>query len=148
MQKIKLSLTHFTNPLHMKRSRTTLLYAWASCQIRKITGAHSPGSFSPPPKVSDPDLHHGTCVTHVPWCMPGSLTSSFLWSRWRGKMFPTFPAHAQPTVSGKKPIHVFAGCVEPPNGQIYAGKYYINTDINTSMWPQQNSAHVVTDIHG
>ena len=25
-------------------------------------------------KVSDPDMHHGTCVTHVPWCMSGSLT--------------------------------------------------------------------------
>ena len=23
--------------------------------------------------VSDPDMHHSTCVTHVPWCMPGSL---------------------------------------------------------------------------
>ena len=37
------------------------------------------------PRVSSPDMHHGTCVTHVPWCMPGSLTSGFLWSRWRGK---------------------------------------------------------------
>ena len=27
------------------------------------------------PQVSDPDMHHGTCVTHVPWCMSGSLTS-------------------------------------------------------------------------
>ena len=35
---------------------------------------------------SDPDMHHGTCVTHVPWCMPGSLTSRrFLWRQWRGK---------------------------------------------------------------
>ena len=24
-------------------------------------------------------------VTHVPWCIPGSLTSGFLLSRWRGK---------------------------------------------------------------
>ena len=24
--------------------------------------------------VSDPGRHHGTCVTHVPWCMSGSLT--------------------------------------------------------------------------
>ena len=30
-----------------------------------------PGTFSPPPRVSDPDKHHGTCMTHVPWCMPG-----------------------------------------------------------------------------
>ena len=33
-----------------------------------------PGTFSLPPRVSDPDMHHG-----MPWCMPGSLTSSFLW---------------------------------------------------------------------
>ena len=24
--------------------------------------------------VNDPGMHHGTCVTHVPWCMSGSLT--------------------------------------------------------------------------
>ena len=54
----------------------------------KLPLAHAPGmpgTFSPPPRVSDPDMHHGTCVTHVPWCMPGSLTSGFLWSRQRGK---------------------------------------------------------------
>ena len=44
-----------------------------------------PGTFSPPLLVSDPDMHHGTCFTHVPWCMSGSLTSGFLWSRWWGK---------------------------------------------------------------
>ena len=62
--------------------------AWASCQIRNILVAHAPGmpgTFSPPPQVSDPDMHHVTCVTHMPWCMPGSLTSGFLWSPWRGK---------------------------------------------------------------
>ena len=54
----------------------------------KLRVAHAPGiqgTFSPPPRVSDPDMQHGTCVTHVLWCMPGSLTSSFLWSRWWGK---------------------------------------------------------------
>ena len=25
--------------------------------------------------VNDPGMHHDTCVTHVPWCMSGSLTS-------------------------------------------------------------------------
>ena len=43
-----------------------------------------PGTFSPRPLDSDPDMHHGTCVTHVPWCIPGSLTSGFLWSRRQG----------------------------------------------------------------
>ena len=74
---------------------------WTSCQIRKFAGAHAPGmpgTFSPWPQVSDPDMHHGTCVTHVPWCMPGSLTSGFLWNRRRGETFPAFPAHAQPAI--------------------------------------------------
>ena len=26
------------------------------------------------PLVNDPGMHHGTCVTHVPWCTSGSLT--------------------------------------------------------------------------
>ena len=77
------------------------MIAWASCQIRKIAGAHAPGmpgTFPPSPQVGDPGMHHGTCVTHVPWCMPRSLTSSFLWNRRRAKPFPAFPAHAQPAI--------------------------------------------------
>ena len=65
-----------------------------------------PGTFSPPAWVNDPDMHHGTCVTHVPWCMPGSLTCGFLWSWCREKpsrhsrrmRYPQF------YVSGKRPI--------------------------------------------
>ena len=37
-----------TNPL--------ILTEWTSWQIRKTS----------PPRVRDPDMHHGTCVTHVP----------------------------------------------------------------------------------
>ena len=80
---------------------TSLFVSWASCQIREIAGAHAPGMpgmFSPSPQVSDPDMHHGTYVTHVPWCMPGSLTSGFLWNWRRGETFPAFPAHAQPAI--------------------------------------------------
>ena len=50
--------------------------------------AHASGMLvtcSPLLRVSDADMHHGTCVTHVPWCMLGLLTSGFLWSRWWGK---------------------------------------------------------------
>ena len=63
-------------------------------QITALTRVHDlwdlfvnslPGTFYPPPRVSDPDMHHGTCATHVPWCMPGSLNSGFLLSRWRVK---------------------------------------------------------------
>ena len=42
---------------------------WASCQIRKIASVHAPGmpgTLSPSSQVSDPDMHHGTCFTHVP----------------------------------------------------------------------------------
>ena len=31
------------------------------------------GGLQRKPLVKDPGMHHGTCVTHVPWCMPGSL---------------------------------------------------------------------------
>ena len=80
---------------------TRHLYPWTSCQIRQFAGAHAPGmpgTFPPPPQVSEPYMHHGTCETHVPWCMPGSLISGFLWSRRRGKTFPAFPAHAQAAI--------------------------------------------------
>ena len=56
---------------------------WASYQIREIAGCACAGNagnvfpcrrFQRKPLVSDPGMHHGTCVTHVPWCMSGSLT--------------------------------------------------------------------------
>ena len=55
---------------------------WASCQIRKIADCACAGN------VGNVYPHHRwlaipTCI--VPWCMPGSLLSRFLWSRWRGK---------------------------------------------------------------
>ena len=67
-----------------------------------------PGTFSPPPRASNPDMHHGTCVTHVPWCMPGSLTSSFFWSRWLGKRSRHSRRMRNPQfyVSGKRPMKI------------------------------------------
>ena len=59
---------------------------WASCQIRKIAGCACVGiagnvfphrQLLKKTLVSDPCMHHGTCVRHVvPWCMSGSLNSS------------------------------------------------------------------------
>ena len=55
----------------------------ASYQIHKIAScacAGNAGNVLPAhrlqrkPLVSDPGMHHGMCVTHVPWCMSGSLT--------------------------------------------------------------------------
>ena len=69
-----------------------------------------PGTVSPPPRVSDPDMLHDTSETHVSWCMPGLLTSGFFWSRWQGNSSrhsrrmhnPQFPA------SGTRPIYKYA----------------------------------------
>ena len=68
----------------------------------KLRVAHAPGMperfprhrLQTKPLVSDPGMHHGTCVTYVPWCISGSLNP-----QWRGKTFPAFPAHAQPASS-------------------------------------------------
>ena len=75
----------------------------------KLRVAHAtgmPGTFSPRPRVSGPDMHHGACVTHVPWCIPGSQTSGFLWNRWRGKRsrHSRCMRNQQFYVSGKRPM--------------------------------------------
>ena len=75
----------------------------------KLRVAHAPGmpgTFSPQLRVSDPDMHHGTCVTHVSWCMPGSLSSGFLSSRWWGKRSRHSRRMRNPQfhVSGKRPM--------------------------------------------
>ena len=79
----------------------------------KLRVAHAPGmpgTFSPPSRISDRDMHHGTCVTHVPWCMPGSLTSCFLWNRWREKPSRHTRRMRNPQfyVSGKRPLKYHA----------------------------------------
>ena len=75
--------------------------SWGSYQIRILAGCASAGNagnvfpttdLKRKPLVSDPDMHHGTCVTHVPWCMSGSLTRS------DGENVPAFPARAQPAI--------------------------------------------------
>ena len=92
---------------------TVWLVAWRHhgplARYVKLRIAHAPGmpgTFSLPTRVCDPDVHHGTCVTHVPWCMPGSLTSGFLWSRWRGKRSRHSRRMRNPQfyVSGKRPM--------------------------------------------
>ena len=72
-----------------------------------------PGTFSPPPRVSDPDMHHGMCMTHMPRCMPGSLTCGFLWSRWRGKRSQHCRRMRNPQfyVSGKRSMQMMRSLV-------------------------------------
>ena len=75
-----------------------LKHTWASYQIRKIAGLcmrrecqerFPRHRLQRKPLVIDPGMHHGTCVTHVSWCMSGSLT------RGGGETSPSCPAHAQ-----------------------------------------------------
>ena len=77
------------------------MYAWASCQIRKNAGCACAGNagnvfprrrFKRKPLVSDPGMHHGTCVTHVPWCMSGSLTCG------DGENVPGIPGACAPAI--------------------------------------------------
>ena len=68
----------------------------------KLRVGHAPGiqeTFSPPLWVSDPDMHHGTCVTQGPWCMLGLLTSM------RNPQF---------YVSGKRPMAMRSNMHEHP----------------------------------
>ena len=74
---------------------------WASYQIRKIAGCACAGNagnvfprrrFQRKPLVSDPDMHHGTCVTHVPWCTSGSLTCG------DGENVPGIPGACAPAI--------------------------------------------------
>ena len=57
-----------------------------------------PGTFSltadskGKPLVSDPGMHHGTCVTHVPWCMSVSLAPD------GGENVPGIPGACAPAI--------------------------------------------------
>ena len=78
----------------------------ASYQRRKIAGcacAEIP-RFPPLPRVSNPNMHHDTYVTHVPWCMSGSLTIGFLWSRGIRFRHSRCMRNPQFYVSGKRPL--------------------------------------------
>ena len=75
----------------------------------KLKVAHAPGmpgTFSPPLRLSDPDMHHSTCMMYVPWCMQGSLSSGFLWSWWWGRCsrHSRRKRNLQFCVSGKRPL--------------------------------------------
>ena len=74
---------------------------WAFYQIRKIAGCACAGNagnvfprsrFQRKPLVSDPGMHHGTCVTHVSWCMSGSLDCG------DGENVPGIPGACAPAI--------------------------------------------------
>ena len=87
---------NYTNVL-----RITCSHQWVSYQIRKIADCACAGNagnvfprrrFQRKPLVSDPGMHHGTCVTHVPWCMSRSLTCG------DGENVPGIPGACAPTI--------------------------------------------------
>ena len=71
-----------------------------------------PGTLSPRPQVSDPEMHHGTWVTHVPWYIAVSLTSGFLWSWWRMKRSRHYRRMHNPQIclSLKRPMGLLLTC--------------------------------------
>ena len=95
-----------------------------------------PGTFSPPPWVSNPDMQHDTSVTHVSWFMPGSLTSGFLWSRWRENV---------PGIPGACVIRNFTYLARDPLGQLYQYHKAIGSNPKIHKQKQQNKNCV---IHG
>ena len=91
-------------------------HPWASCQMRKLRIAHAPGmpeTLIPPPRVRDPDMHLGRCVTHVPWLMQGSLNCGFFFTSvaWKRSRLSRRMRNAQFYVSGKRRMrfHLFRG---------------------------------------
>ena len=101
-----------------------------------------PETFSTPPRVSDPDMHHGACVTHVSWCISGSLTSRFLWSRWRRKCSRHSRCMRNPQfyVSGKRPI----GILHVSRHLLAA--YQLSQPSNLVHWNTPNIRHSITVI--
>ena len=86
------------------------LYYWASYQILKIVGcacAGNAGNVSPrrriqrKTRVSDPGMHHGTCVTHVPWWkreLTILASLSGLLTRGGGENVPGIPGACEPAI--------------------------------------------------
>ena len=61
------------------RSPMSLLPDTWNCRLRMYLECqeHFPRhQLQRKPLVSDPGMHHDTCIMHVPWCMSGSLTHS------------------------------------------------------------------------
>ena len=104
---LKFIKTYLSICLYKESVMTSNLFAWlyrqpwASYQIRKIAGCAWAGNagnvfprrrFRRKPLFSDPGMHHGTCVTHVQWCMSGSLTCG------DGENVPGIPGACAPAI--------------------------------------------------
>ena len=101
MKQTDIEICMFLNAFIATISHRWYWQPWASYQIRKVAGcacAGNAGNVFPTrrlqrkPLVSDPGMHHGTCETHVPWCMSGSLTCC------GGENVPGIPSACAPAI--------------------------------------------------
>ena len=76
-------------------------------------------------QVSDPGMHHGTCVTHVPWCMPGSL---FCGGRGKRSRHSRRMRNPQFYISGKRPIAIML------TTSCYIGLWYNSKSSPMNWW--------------
>ena len=108
----------------MEKWRHGPLTGYVKLSVTHVMGMT--GTFLPP-RVSDRDMHHGTCMTYVPWFMPESLTSNFLCNRWRGRRSRHSRRMRNPQfyVSGKRPIGEVWFCMHPSTFAIDITQAYI-----------------------
>ena len=107
-------LCYFTTQRHsgkLQRSQFQLPWKftnhWCSSELKYIYGLHTRHRLQRKPLVSDPSLHCGMCVTHVPWWMSGSLI------RGGGENVPDFPgacANSNFTYLTRGPLPAHQGC--------------------------------------
>ena len=86
------------------------------------------------PLINDPGMHHGTCVTHVPWCMSGSLTSC------GGEHVPGIP--------GACATHNFTYLARSPLRRLWQDHFIsarvLTAWINNRLLSRSNSAYRLT----
>ena len=118
--------------------------SWVSYQIRNIAGcacARNTGNVFPAffhrlqrkPPVSDPGMHHGTCVTHVPWCMSGTRGDG-------EKCFQQFRRMRNPQfyTSGKRPMgHRHSGYI----------CYATNNDSRLTHWDRPFYSYLINGVN-
>ena len=128
--------------------------------------AHAPGMsgtfYLPPwkvkPLVSDPCMHHGTCMAHVPARAWRRDACRDRYPAVVGKTFPAFPAHAQPAiyVSGKRPIDdrhrasyvimtITDGCPHAVKGDMPTVRYRHNVTLFNSFVLNVNCTRVTSN---
>ena len=95
--------------VYMEALDSTTSTPWASCQIRKIAVcacAGNAGNVFPAAAVYR-SRHASRHMCHaLPSCMPSSLTSGFIWSRWweNCSRHPQRMRNPRFCISGKRPI--------------------------------------------